>query len=298
MSFQVEHERHGGFFIEEEQHRLGSAVVLVAGAGGDGGLLAIELARMGVGSEGGQIRLADPEVFERENINRQACATSETVGMNKASVVASYISKINPNIGVRAFPEGVTRDNIDMLMDGVDLVIDETEFTLHGIGVALARAARARRVPNLHVLNVGFGAQVTSYDGKGTYTLENRLGLDPDAPLEEIEKREVGLGRWLAYIPKYVSLEAFKKVAKGEKPAPSVAPGVAIAAGLGATQATLHLLGRGNHRPAPVFGPRTLAVDAMTGRSRVVRFPRLGYMVSLFVVVFRDMLGMNPKTSY
>lgn len=63
-----EFERNLGFLTLEEQERINNSVVAIAGAGGDGGLLALQFARLGVG----EIRLADPDPFEAENINRQA----------------------------------------------------------------------------------------------------------------------------------------------------------------------------------------------------------------------------------
>src|SRR5579885_835850 len=135
-------ERNLGFFTEEEQMRLGTAVVAIAGAGGDGGELALSLARLGFGAQGGEIRLADPDTFERENINRQSCCTTKTVGVNKAVAVADYIREINPDIKVTTYTEGITRENAEDFVAGSNLLIDETEFTMHAIGVALARTAR------------------------------------------------------------------------------------------------------------------------------------------------------------
>jgi molybdopterin/thiamine biosynthesis adenylyltransferase len=289
----VRFERNLGFFSVQEQQRLNDSTVAVAGAGGDGGMLAIQLARMGVG----ELRLADPDPFEAENINRQAACTEATLDVNKAVAVGDYISEINPDIKVTTYTEGITYDNAAEFVEGSDLLIDETEFTIPDIGVALARTARSQDVPNLMALNIGFGTLVTSYRPDGP-TLEKQLGLSEEAPLEEIAAQEVPLGRWVPYLPSYIDMEAFKAVASGEKSAPSVAPGVAIAAGVAATQATLHLLGRSNNRPAPVYSPHVMSIDAMTGRARVVKHPKLSFARSIATIAFRTRFGMNPKTSY
>jgi tRNA threonylcarbamoyladenosine dehydratase len=299
MSVPLEYERNLGFFTEEEQHALGESVVAIGGAGGDGGMLAIQLARMGVGSEGGEIRLADPDPFEAENTNRQASCNVNTVGVNKALAVADDIRAINPNIGVRTYTEGVTQGNIGEFVSGADLLIDETEFTMHGIGVALARQARAEGVPNMHVINVGFGAQLTSYGPNSRYTLERRLGLSDKDSIEEISKAEVGIDKWLAWMPPYADLNAFKVVASGKKSAPSVGAGVALAASMGATEAALHLTRKvGNNRPDPTIFPYTKVQDTMAGYAGTVRHPRIRFTASFAKMALRSTLNMNPKTDY
>jgi tRNA threonylcarbamoyladenosine dehydratase len=298
MPVAVEESRNLGFWSEEEQRILGSSVVVIAGAGGDGGMMAEELTRMGVACGGGELRLADPEVFEPENTNRQFACTTATIGHNKAEAVADCLRLTRPDVKVEVLSDGVTKHNIGQLLEGAHLLIDETEFTLHGIGVALARGARAREIPNMHVMNVGFGMQITSYDKHGKYTLEDRLGVDRDAPLDDIAKAAVDVDRWLAFLPRYASMEVFESVARGQKPAPSVAPGVAIAAGFGATQAFLHLVGGGNNRPAPVYAPHVLCVDAMTCSSSLVEYPRLNFFRSYAMARLHKFLGRVPNVDY
>lgn len=289
-----EFSRNLGFMSLEEQQKLNDSVVAIAGAGGDGGMLALQLARMGVG----ELRLADPDPFEAENINRQACCTQETVDVNKATAVADYITSINPDIRVVTYTDGVTESNIDEFVEGSSLVIDETEFTMHALGVMIARAARERGVPDLMAMNIGFGATVTSFhpDGK---TFERFLGLSEKDSLEEIAAKEVPLSRWVAYLPPYVDQKVFEKVARGEKSAPSVAPGVAIAAGTAAVQAMLHLTADiGNNRPKPVFAPHVMVMDAYTGEGKLIKRPVVSHYVSLSKVVARNILHMNPKADY
>lgn len=298
MSVPIEYERNLGFFSEEEQTRLGESVVAIGGAGGDGGMLALQLARLGVGSQGGEIRLADPDPFERENINRQAACTVKTIGVNKAVAVGAAVHAINPDIRIKTYTEGVTQGNVEEFVSGADLLLDETEFSMHGIGVALARAARQEGIPNLHALNVGFGTQITSYDPASRYTLERRLGLSETADLEEIAATEVGVDKWLAWMPPYVDLEAFKKVVTGEKSAPSVAPGVAIAAGVAAVEAVLHLVGENNNRPSPTVFPHTKVIDAMTGTAMTVRHPKARFIASFLSMQLRNALGKHPVAGY
>lgn len=286
--------RNLGFISANEQDQLNHSTVAIAGAGGDGGMLAVQLARLGVG----EIRLADPDSFELENINRQACSTRQTVGVNKAAVVGDYISNINPDIKVLTYTEGVTTNNVEAFIDGSDLLIDETEFTFHAIGVMLAREARKHKISSLMAMNIGFAGLVTSYHPKGK-SFERMLGLSETASLDEVAETKVPLSRWASYLPPYADLDVFKAVASGEKTAPSVAPGVAIAAGTAAVQAMLHLLAEGtNHRPKPVYAPQSIVLDALTGASRRINHPRVSHYKYLAKMVARNVLKVNPKASY
>jgi tRNA threonylcarbamoyladenosine dehydratase len=295
MSFskEVAFARNLGFINEAEQDRLHNSVVAIAGAGGDGGMLAVQLARLGVG----EIRLADPDPFEIENINRQEVCTTKTVGINKAVAVADHLREINPDIKTPLFTEGVTPENVQEFMAGADLVIDETEFTMHELGVMIAREAREQNIPNLMALNIGFGATVTTYapDGK---SFERIMGLPENAPLDEIAEMDVPLSRWLPYLPKYGDIDVLSKVAKGEKSAPSIAPGVAMAAGVGSSQALLNLLHPQNNRKKPVRAPRAIIIDAMSLEAKVVTANQLTHYKHLGSMVMRNALGLVPKASY
>jgi molybdopterin/thiamine biosynthesis adenylyltransferase len=284
-------ERNLGFMSVSEQERLNNSTVAVAGAGGDGGMLALQLARLGVG----EIRLADPDPFEPENINRQAVCTTKTVGSNKAAAVGAYINDINPNIAVKLYEEGVTAGNAEEFVSGSNLLIDETEYTIHHIGVMLARAARRENIPNLQVLNIGFGAQVTSYmpDGK---TFEERLGIDPNSSIEEVAAQQVSLLKWLAKLPGYIDTDVLERVEVGEISAPTVAPGVAIAAGFAATEAFLHLSG-GKGRTKPIIAPHTLHVDAMERQTKVVKNPNRALKISLAKLVLKNKFNQVPKVA-
>jgi molybdopterin/thiamine biosynthesis adenylyltransferase len=220
-----------------------------------------------------------------------------TVGVNKAVAVGNYLNEINPDLTVRTFTDGVTPENTQEFLHGVDLLIDETEFTIHSLGVMLAREARAANIPNLMALNIGFGATVTTYHPNGR-TLEKTLGLSETAPLDEIAEQEVSVSRWLPYLPNYGDLSVLAKVASGEKSAPSLAPGVAMAAGAASAQAMLNLLHSQNNRPKPYYAPRTLVIDAMSAQAKVLRYPLLSHYRHLGKLVVKNGLKKVPKASY
>jgi len=265
--------RNLGFIGPGEQEILRRSTVAIAGAGGDGGLLAIQLARLGVGS----FRLADPEVFETENLNRQAASSFLTIGANKAEAIGRAILGINPEARLHVLPDGVTPENVDSFVAGSDLLVDETELTTPRIAVMLARAARRYGIPNMTVLNIGFSCMATSFVPGGR-TLERVLGL---SETESADSVQAPIERWLPYLPAYVELDVLRRVSAGEIPIPSVAPGVAVAAGTGTAQAFLHLQHRANPdsvRPRPVEAPRALIIDVLTGTVKRLRMNRFNHL--------------------
>lgn len=285
-------ERNRGFLSDEEIDKIQTSSVAIAGVGGDGGRLAVELARVGVAD----FSLADPEDFDYENLNRQEASDYETVGTNKAVAVAQQILKINPFARIRVFPEGVNKDNLDSFMAGADLVIDETEMTIPTLGVMINRKARENDQPVLMVLNVGFGCQVTSFKPDGI-SFEERLGIPEGAPLEEIAEMRVGLDKWLAHIPSYVDMNVYEKVDSGELSAPSLVQGVDAAASIGATEAIKHLLEGDNNRGQAVFAPSTIVFDAYEHIHQIVRSPARGLALSGLRLMIKSKLGRVPKVT-
>ncbi len=274
-------ERNLGFLSKEDQEKIMSSRVSIAGTGGDGGMLALQLARLGVGS----FKLADPEVFELENLNRQAASTYKTIGRNKAEVIAESILDINPSANIEVFTDGVQTGNVEEFVRGSDLVIDETEFTVPGIGVMIARESRKQGRPVLMALNVGYGCYVTSFDPEG-YTFEDMMGIDKNAPLSEVADQEIPIERWVGHIPSYTDLRVLEKVSNGEMTAPSVAPGVAMAAGVASTQAIWRILGY-KGRFADATAPNCLSFDAVDGFKLVKDTPE-GFRQSIGRLAFNN----------
>jgi tRNA threonylcarbamoyladenosine dehydratase len=289
--------RNMGWLSMDEQEKLRNSSVAIAGAGGDGGALAVQLARFGVG----ELRLADPDPFEVENLNRQACCTAATIGVNKAVAVGDYLRGINPDLKIVTYTDGVTEDNVNEFISGADLVIDETEFTMHALGVMIAREARKKDIPNLMTLNIGFGALTTTYHPRKT-TLEKVLGLSEDAPLDEIAGESVSITKWLATLPSYADLDTFIKVAGESKDkseqldVPTVVQGVALAAGVAATQAALSLWEGKNNRPNPVYARNVIAMDAMDLTTKIIRRPDVSIKYAMLRMALKSKLGRTPKT--
>ena len=124
---------------ELSQLKLRNSVVGIAGCGGIGGLLAMTLARLGVG----HIKLADPDSFEASNINRQLGAGEKTLGRNKALVVGEVVRDMVRDVKLEVYPEGIQLHTAESFVEGCDLVFDQTDVYLISERYALHRAFQA-----------------------------------------------------------------------------------------------------------------------------------------------------------
>lgn len=120
-----------------EQTRLLDSTVLLAGAGGLGGYVLELLSRLGVG----RILVADGDVFEDSNLNRQLLSTAENLGQNKARAGAHRTRTIAPLIRVESLEFFLDQSNLPTVLGGVDIVVD----ALGGIAPRLALHEAASR---------------------------------------------------------------------------------------------------------------------------------------------------------
>lgn len=113
------------FLGEARQKQLADKKVLVVGVGALGTVIANHLVRAGVGV----VRLADRDYVEQSNLQRQMLFDEEDVKQTLPKAVAAErkLRKINSSITVEGNVVDVTKETIESLMDGVDLVIDGTD---------------------------------------------------------------------------------------------------------------------------------------------------------------------------
>jgi molybdopterin/thiamine biosynthesis adenylyltransferase/rhodanese-related sulfurtransferase len=102
------------------QQRLAASRVLLVGAGGLGSSAALYLAAAGVGT----LRIADDDLVERSNLQRQVVHGDADVGHEKVASAAAAIAALNPRVRVEQVPERITADNVERVLEGVDVVFD------------------------------------------------------------------------------------------------------------------------------------------------------------------------------
>lgn len=117
---------------EEGQLKLLKTKMLLVGAGGLGSPIGLYLAASGVGTLG----VADFDIVDASNLNRQIFHGAEDVGRLKTESAHAAISRINPDVNVITYNQRITRDNIMKVIADYDIVIDgadnvETKFLLN-----------------------------------------------------------------------------------------------------------------------------------------------------------------------
>lgn len=139
------------------QEKLKAARVLVIGVGGLGSPVAMYLAAAGVGTIG----LADGDVVEASNLQRQVLYNTSEVGMLKAERAAEHLRALNPEISVRVFTDRVDTENIRKIIRNYDFVVDgvdnfPTKFLIND-------ACVLEKKPFCHAGVVQFHGQVLTY---------------------------------------------------------------------------------------------------------------------------------------
>ncbi len=104
----------------EGQLKLLDARVLLVGAGGLGSSIALYLAAAGVGTIG----IADFDVVEKSNLNRQVIHAAANAGKLKTDSAREGVSRINPDVRVVTFNERMASKNIADILDDFDIVVD------------------------------------------------------------------------------------------------------------------------------------------------------------------------------
>jgi molybdopterin-synthase adenylyltransferase len=109
----------------EGQRRLAAGRVAIVGCGATGSVLASLLARAGVGT----LRIVDRDYVEASNLQRQSLFDEKDAAesLPKAIAAARKISAFNSEIVVEARVEDLVPGNINVLLDGMDVILDGTD---------------------------------------------------------------------------------------------------------------------------------------------------------------------------
>ncbi len=107
----------------EGQQKLFDAKVLIIGAGGLGSPIALYLAAAGVGTLG----IADADVVDVSNLQRQVIHFTRDLGRAKVESAAEKMRAINPDVTVRTYHEFLLAANIRPILRDYDFVIDGTD---------------------------------------------------------------------------------------------------------------------------------------------------------------------------
>lgn len=164
-------------FGEEGQTKLKNTKVFIAGAGGLGSPVSTYLAVAGFG----HITIADMDVVDLSNLNRQILHWDKDVGAVKVKSGYEKLTQINPQIEVEAFQGKIDDNNIYDLIKGHDIIIDAMDnFPTRYL---LNQAALKHKIPFIHASVWGLEGRITTIVPGKTPCLQC---IFPHAPPKEV----------------------------------------------------------------------------------------------------------------
>jgi adenylyltransferase/sulfurtransferase len=162
---QAELLRYGRHLILPEvglagQRRLKASSVMLVGAGGLGSPLALYLAAAGVG----RIGIADFDVVDESNLQRQVLHGTSAVGRPKLESAKARLADLNPGVRVETHEARLTSDNALDLLARYDVVVDGTDnfptrYLVNDACVLLGK-------PNVYGSIFRFEGQASVFDAK------------------------------------------------------------------------------------------------------------------------------------
>jgi len=157
------YQRNQQMISTEQQLRLFRSTVAVIGAGGLGGYILEQLARLGVG----RIISIDDDIFEENNLNRQLLSSPKNLGRVKVEVAAERIAEVNPAVTLTPIRALLGRDNGAELLSGVDCVVDAVDNV--PARLELEELCESLQLPLVHGAIAGwYGHVATILPGEGT----------------------------------------------------------------------------------------------------------------------------------
>jgi molybdopterin/thiamine biosynthesis adenylyltransferase len=233
-----------GIITPAELRTLRGKTIAIAGLGGVGGSHVLTLTRLGVGG----FHLADFDKFGLENFNRQAGANLETIGRPKVQVMEQYARQINPELRIKAFPEGVTAGNLDAFLTGVDVYVDSLDYFAFDIRAKVFDLCYERGIPAVSAGPIGMGVALLNFMPGKMHFRQYFDWKDDDPEITKAIKFLVGLAPSLPHRhslvdQSYVDLRAHK--------GPSTPMACELCAGFAGTEVLKILLGRGKVRAVP-----------------------------------------------
>jgi len=164
-------------FGEEGQERLKKARIFIAGAGGLGCPIALYLAVAGIGT----ITIADKDVVEQTNLNRQILHYDRDIGRKKTVSAEEKLREANPDIRVDAIDTTIDAGNVSRLVGRSDGIVDAMDN--YSTRYLLNETAIAKKIPLFHGAIRGLHGQATTIIPGETACL---ACIFPHAPPQEV----------------------------------------------------------------------------------------------------------------
>ncbi|MDO9008230.1 MAG: ThiF family adenylyltransferase, partial [Thiobacillus sp.] len=235
--------RNIGWFTDNEQQQLKHKRVAIAGMGGVGGSHLLTFARLGIE----KFNIADFDVFELANFNRQAGASMSSLNRPKVDTLEEMVRDINPESDLRRFPDGVNASNLERFFQDVDLYVDGLDFFAFDAREQLFAYCAEHRIPAITVAPLGMSAALLNFL-PGGMGFEDYFQLSGRSELEKAVRFLVGLAPGLLH-RHYLADK--NKVDLKQRKGPSTVIACQLCAGVAASEAVKILLQRGKVWSAP-----------------------------------------------
>jgi molybdopterin/thiamine biosynthesis adenylyltransferase len=171
----------------EGQQRLIDSHVLVVGAGGLGSPVALYLAASGLG----HITIADHDVVDLTNLQRQIAHTTARVGHPKVESAAQAILALNPEVRVTALANKLDAAQLDTLVPTVTVVVDccDNFETRQAVNAACVK----HKVPLVSGAAIRMDGQLAVYDARDDQSPCYACIFPPDQAPEEVMCSTMGV---------------------------------------------------------------------------------------------------------
>jgi hypothetical protein len=154
---------------------------------------------------------------------------------------------INPEVDIKAFPDGITDENLDAFLDGADIYVDGIDFFAPEARRKVFCACARKGIPALTAAPLGMGVALLFFK-PGKMTFEQYFRLDGQPRFEQLVRFMAGLSP--AMLQKsYLAVPSAANFAAER--APSTTMACYLCAGVIGTEVLKIVLGRGVMRAAP-----------------------------------------------
>ena len=236
--------RNRGFVDEAEQEKLRGATIFIPGVGGMGGAAFMALVRCGIGN----FVIADIDVFEVSNLNRQLFCWKDTIDVLKAEAARKMALEINPELNIEVLGREWT-EKLDEILPRVNVAINGMDDAAAGAHLYRKCREHGRTLIDAYASPLPSVTVVRPSDPR----LEERLAY-PTVGVKWTEITEEMAGECLMkeieYVlvhsssHKYIDLDIAAEVAQGKRSRFSFSTMVTMAGTLMAEEAIRIVLGR------------------------------------------------------
>jgi molybdopterin/thiamine biosynthesis adenylyltransferase len=187
-------DRNLGILSAEQQRIISKTRVAQAGTGGTSDVV-LTLSQLGFQ----HFTLADPDIFELSNFNRQIGADVASLGKKKVDRTRDLVLAVNPWAEISTLPEGVTKDNINSFLKNVQILIETVDSQAAQIKLKLIDEALARKIPVFTSPSPGWGAILLFFDPRGGCpSMTELVGAAPSERFNGYANDDLGF-RWALY---------------------------------------------------------------------------------------------------